>query len=52
MQLEIEDVVTFKKAIFTAIDRHEILRTIFRKDDSGEIKQWILPSSEINLTIK
>lgn len=52
MQLEIKDVATFKRAIFTAIDRHEILRTIFKKDSTGEVKQWILPSSEINFTIK
>ncbi|MGH1386780.1 amino acid adenylation domain-containing protein [Kordia sp.] len=51
MELEIEDVATFKKAIFTAIDRHEILRTIFKKDNTGEVKQWILPSNEINFNI-
>ena len=52
MELEIENVAAFKKAIFTAIERHEILRTIFKKDNTGEVKQWILPSNEINFNIK
>lgn len=52
MQLEIEHVAFFKKAIFTAIARHEILRTIFKKDTNGNIKQWILPVEDVNLNIK
>jgi amino acid adenylation domain-containing protein len=52
MELKIENVAFFKQAIFIAIERHEILRTVFKKDDTGEVKQWILPSSEINFNIK
>jgi amino acid adenylation domain-containing protein len=32
----------FIQAIGRVIERHEILRTVFRKDGSGEIRQWIL----------
>lgn len=51
MKLEIENVDYFKKAIFTAINRHEILRTIFNKDEKGAIKQWIIPIEKFNFTI-
>lgn len=45
------DVNSFKKAIFSVIDRHEILRTLFRTNNSGDVKQWILPIEEIGFTI-
>jgi acyl carrier protein len=41
----------FKKAIGATIDRHEILRTVFREDESGEIKQWILEREELGFSI-
>jgi amino acid adenylation domain-containing protein len=34
---------SFIKAINATIERHEILRTVFREDESGEIRQWIIP---------
>lgn len=36
------DVSNLKKAVKATIDRHEALRTIFKEDDAGEIRQWIL----------
>lgn len=41
----------FKKAVNAVIERHEILRTIFKLNEAGEIRQWILPSESINFTI-
>lgn len=38
----------FKKAIDAVIDRHEILRTIFKEDSSGEVRQWVLDSKELD----
>lgn len=40
-----------QKAILATIERHEILRTVFRENESGEIRQWVLDSSEINFEI-
>ncbi len=33
------------------IERHEILRTIFKEDEQGEVRQYILDSSNINFNI-
>ncbi|MFT5822223.1 MAG: amino acid adenylation domain-containing protein [Crocinitomix sp.] len=41
----------FKKAINSAIARHEILRTVFKADDSGKIRQWILDPSDSNFAL-
>lgn len=49
MMLEGEyDLTIFKKAIHYVVGRHEILRTIFKLDDNQELKQYILPLTEIN----
>lgn len=32
---------SLEKAILSTIDRHEILRTIFKEDHQGELRQWI-----------
>ncbi|MBS7233718.1 amino acid adenylation domain-containing protein [Flavobacterium psychroterrae] len=45
------NIENFKKAINDLIERHEILRTVFRKNEEGEIRQWILPSADFNVTI-
>ncbi|MFT5823205.1 MAG: amino acid adenylation domain-containing protein [Crocinitomix sp.] len=45
------DIDSFKKAIRAAIDRHEILRTVFKEDATGELKQWIIDSEEFNFEI-
>ncbi|WP_343914935.1 condensation domain-containing protein, partial [Aquimarina litoralis] len=45
------DINTFKAAIYSTIERHEILRTIFREDASGEVRQWVLPVEKIAVDI-
>jgi amino acid adenylation domain-containing protein len=42
----------FKKSVFTVIERHEILRTIFKKNEEGEIRQFILPVEALDFEIK
>ncbi|MFK7784941.1 MAG: amino acid adenylation domain-containing protein [Crocinitomicaceae bacterium] len=47
---------TLKKAIRAVVDRHEILRTVFRTseqdgDDSGEVRQWVIPTEEFDHSI-
>jgi amino acid adenylation domain-containing protein len=45
------DIECFKRAIGSTLDRHEILRTVFREDGSGEIRQWILSKEDIGFKI-
>ena len=40
------DIPSFQKSFDTLIERHEILRTVFKKDESGEIRQWIKTAEE------
>lgn len=40
-----------QEAIQVTIARHEILRTVFRENESGEIRQWIFDTSEVNFAI-
>lgn len=46
------DIESFKKAIDSVIDRHEILRTVFREDEQGEVRQWILPKEKLGFRIE
>ncbi len=46
------DVASFKKAMHAVIDRHEILKTVFRKNEQGEVRQWILDQSEFDFAIQ
>lgn len=41
------DLECFQNAITAVIQRHEILRTVFKADETGEIKQWVLSSETI-----
>ncbi|WP_430408769.1 amino acid adenylation domain-containing protein [Kordia sp.] len=41
----------FKKAIHAVVERHEILRTIFRKNEEGEPRQWIIPAENATIDI-
>ena len=45
------DLNCFKKAIHAVIERHEILRTVFRMNDVGEVRQWVLNSKELGFSI-
>ncbi|WP_306352337.1 amino acid adenylation domain-containing protein [Flavobacterium sp. '19STA2R22 D10 B1'] len=50
---EIESIELFKKAIEATIQRHEILRTVFRKNETGKISQFIISkiSDEYELNV-
>jgi len=37
------DKISFEHSLRTLISRHEILRTVFKDNESGEIRQYILP---------
>ncbi|MBL4703209.1 MAG: amino acid adenylation domain-containing protein, partial [Flavobacteriales bacterium] len=45
------DISALKVAIDATMDRHEILRTVFRENAAGEIRQWILGKEELNFEI-
>lgn len=47
----VDDIESFEKALKAVVERHEILRTVFKKDANDTIKQWVLPASAINCTI-
>ncbi|MFP7658487.1 amino acid adenylation domain-containing protein [Chryseobacterium proteolyticum] len=42
----------FRKAILATIERHEILRTVFKEDIEGKIKQWVLPLEELKFELE
>lgn len=45
------DVPNFKRAIWSVLERHEILRTVFRRNQAGELEQVVLDVSEIGFEI-
>jgi amino acid adenylation domain-containing protein len=42
---------SLEKAIVSIIDRHEILRTVFKDDENGEIKQWVLNAESLGFKL-
>jgi amino acid adenylation domain-containing protein/non-ribosomal peptide synthase protein (TIGR01720 family) len=46
------DINLFKDAVNSVIDRHEILRTVFKEDSDGELKQFIYDRSELDFSIE
>lgn len=45
------DVACFSKAIEAAIDRHEALRTVFKVNDEGEVRQVIKTTKELGFAV-
>ena len=45
------DIDVFKQAIYATIERHEILRTVFKIDNSGDLRQSIIPNDSFDLDI-
>ena len=45
------DVYCLEKAIRSVIERHEVLRTVFKINENGEVRQYILTSDELNFSI-
>lgn len=44
-------IILFKKALNAVIERHEMLRTVFKEDENGELRQWILSIEDLNFQI-
>ncbi|MDM1553026.1 amino acid adenylation domain-containing protein [Chryseobacterium indologenes] len=51
-ELHIESEEDFKKAIYLVTERHESLRTIFKQNSSGELKQIVLPVSSFPFNVE
>jgi len=41
-----------QKSFDRLIQRHEVLRTVFREDENGEIRQWILPADQMQVPMQ
>jgi len=48
---EIYDVEIFKKSVHLVVERHEILRTVFRENETGEVRQYIVSSEASGFVI-
>ncbi|MFT5822227.1 MAG: amino acid adenylation domain-containing protein, partial [Crocinitomix sp.] len=46
------EIAHFKRAVEATVERHEILRTNFRKNEQGEIRQWVLSNTELSFEVK
>ncbi len=49
--IEIIDKDRFLQALDAVIDRHEILRTVFKINELGEVRQYVLPREDIRFKI-
>jgi amino acid adenylation domain-containing protein len=45
------DIESFKKAIHEVIKRHEILRTVFKENESGEVRQQVLSAETFDFNV-
>jgi len=45
------DLHALERSFNTLIDRHEILRTVFKEDEQGEVRQFIIPMEEHSFRI-
>src|SRR5688572_30625164 len=45
------NIESVKKSLWSVLERHEILRTVYKLDDSGELKQWILSVADSGFNI-
>ncbi|MFW0739604.1 amino acid adenylation domain-containing protein [Flavobacterium sp. T12S277] len=45
------DLGCFSKAIELAVDRHEALRTVFKVNDEGEVRQLVKTTAELGFTV-
>ncbi|MFK8105469.1 MAG: amino acid adenylation domain-containing protein [Saprospiraceae bacterium] len=45
------DIACFEKAIHAVIQRHEILRTIFKLDEHGALRQYVLSAADLNFKL-
>ncbi|MBC8756872.1 amino acid adenylation domain-containing protein [Kordia sp. YSTF-M3] len=49
---EINDISCFKKAVEAVISRHEILRTVFKTNSAGEVRQYILSKEGLDFNLE
>ncbi|MEM7087898.1 MAG: condensation domain-containing protein, partial [Bacteroidota bacterium] len=40
-----------RDAIASTLERHEILRTVFKEDESGEVRQWVLSVADLGFVL-
>ncbi|CAI2767079.1 non-ribosomal peptide synthetase [Flavobacterium collinsii] len=45
------DIERLQKAITATIERHEILRTIFKMEENGDIRQYVQPTAAVNFKL-
>ncbi|MEO7976389.1 amino acid adenylation domain-containing protein [Flavobacterium sp.] len=45
------DIECLQKAITATIERHEILRTIFKMEENGDIRQYVQPTTALNFEL-
>gem|GEM_PF-566082 len=45
------DKARFEAAFAAVVARHEILRTVFKTNEQGEVRQYILPAAELDFSI-
>ncbi|MEP6930174.1 MAG: amino acid adenylation domain-containing protein, partial [Flavobacterium sp.] len=45
------DIAVFEQALRKVVARHEILRTVFKLNEEGEVRQWILNEENLNFPI-
>lgn len=45
------DVNILVKSVAILVEKHEILRTVFKSNEHDEIRQWILPAAEVTIPI-
>lgn len=45
------DIIAIEHSFNSLLERHEILRTAFREDEEGEIRQYVLSKDELHFTI-
>jgi len=46
------DISIFQKSVDKLVERHESLRTAFKRDESGTLNQYILPADEANCLVE
>ena len=45
------DAVALGNAFTALIDRHEVLRTVFREEEDGDVRQYILPTADCGFSV-